>query len=85
MKKLLLTTAILTLSAFGSAAFANAGEANTLSSTDFATVMKAVNTTSSAVGLHTGDTQLIARSLRSPHLYDGMSSAVMKTVRQFRY
>lgn len=85
MKKLLLTTAVLTLSTFGSAVFANAGEANTLSSTDFATIMEAVNTTSSAVGLHTGDFQVIARSVNSPHLYDGMSSAMMKTVMAFRY
>ena len=85
MKKLLLTTAVLTLSTFGSAVFANADEANTLSSTDFATIMEAVNTTSSAVGLHTGDTQAIARLVKSPHLYDGMSSATMVSIRNFRY
>lgn len=85
MKKLLLTTAVLTFSAFGTATFANASSVHTLSQADFATIVKVVNTTSSAAGLHTGDFQAIARSLNSSHLYDGMSSAMMKTVMAFRY
>jgi len=85
MKNLLLTTAVLTLSTFGTAVFANAEETNSLSATDFATIMEVVNITSSAVGLHSGDYQVIARATASPHLYDGMSSAMMKTSINFRY
>jgi len=85
MKKLLLTTALLTFSTLGgtSIAFADAGE--NLTEAQFTVIYKAMDISATATGFHTGDYQVIAKSLHTSSLYDGSGSALMKTMRLERY
>lgn len=85
MKKLFLTTAILTLSTLGGTSFAFANTADTLSQVEFTKVYKIINTTSIAVDLQRGDFQIFAKAINEHHLYNGTGSALMKTMRIARY
>lgn len=85
MKKLLLTTAILTLTALSGSAFASSSSEATLSQVEFAQITKNIEVSSAATGLHNGDYQSIAKKMNQSKLYDGAGSSLMVSVRIVRY
>lgn len=85
MKKLLLTTGLLTFSTIGGTSLASASTASSLTKAEFSEVYTKISVTSAATGLHSGDYQVIAKALQKKSLYDGMGSALMKTIRLERY
>ena len=85
MKKLFITSAILTISTFGGTSFAFADPANTFSEVEFVQTLEAVKTSSSAVGMHNGDFQATARTMSEHDLYSGAGAALMVTVRRYKF
>lgn len=85
MRKLLLTTAILTLTALSGSAFASSSSEAALSQDEFAQVTKSVEVSWAVAGLHNGDYQSIAKKMNQTKLYDGAGSSLMVSVRTVRY
>ena len=85
MKKLFLTTTILTLSSMGLTANATINSNEALSEADVTYVYNALKVSSVAVGLHNGDFQTFAKSVNQHNLFDGTGSSLMATTRRFRY
>ena len=83
MKHIFFTTTILALGAV-SAGTAHSQEVQTLSSAEFTQLNEAVETTSIAIGLHTGDFQAITRAGKTNHMFRGEGSSLMHTARYVR-
>ncbi len=85
MKKLFLTTAIITLGALASGSFAFADSVETLTQQEFVQIQENIKTCSVATGLYNGDFQSIAKTLKQNGLYDGVGSGLMISIRFNRY
>lgn len=83
MKRLFLTTTILTLGAV-SATSAYSHEAQTLTSSEFVQLSDAVKMTAVQANLYVGDFQSTARAAYAQHLYRGEGSSLMHSVRFLR-
>lgn len=86
MKLLYLTTTAITLGAFGAfgTAHAETPSVTTLSTAQFTQMQEAVQTASSAIGLHTGDFQINTRAAKTQHMYKGDGASLMFTIRRHR-
>ena len=83
MKLLYLTTTAIAMGAFGTAS-AQTHTIDTLTSAQFTQMQDAVQTSSSAVGLHAGDFQINTRAAKTQHLYKGDGASLMFTLRRNR-
>ena len=79
MKRLFLTTSIAAIGAM-SAGLAHGQAAQTHNSADYVQVNAAVQTTSEALGLHTGDFQVNAKSVQPNVMYRGEGASLMRTI-----
>lgn len=85
MKKLLLTSAILTLAMTTNMSLGNVN-ANLLTETiDFTQVYKQAGITQKAVGLHNGDFEIIAKTVYDRALYTGLGAVAMTSMNMERY
>jgi hypothetical protein len=85
MKKLFLSTALVTLGAIGGTISTSVNTSETLSLAEFVGVYNAVGISLVSTDLYTGDFQSIARSITQPQLYTGAGSSLMVTIRRLRY
>ncbi len=85
MKKLFLTSAVVSIASIGATSSAAANSVDTITDAEFSHLLEVVKTSSIATDLHTGDFQAIARQVSNASLYDGSGSSLMKTMRRLRY
>ncbi|MBL4853593.1 MAG: hypothetical protein JKY25_05060 [Robiginitomaculum sp.] len=88
MKKLLATTAICLVMATGLNGISSANEAASAvayNAQDFAVANVKQNVYMAETSLYRGDFQQVARSTSVNDLYSGMGSALMGSIRMFRY
>ena len=83
MKLIFLTTTAIAFGAFTTST-AQTTAMDTPSSAAFTQMIEAVQTTSAATRLHTGDFQINARAVKTEHLYAGQGSSLMYSIRRVR-
>lgn len=85
MKKLLLSTAILSLGTIGFTGVSTAQDVNSFSAEHFSEVYEKLSITQTATGLHTGDVQALSKAATPAPLYTGQGAVTMSSIRMYRY